>query len=73
MYDRVSELHPEFASLNAQEKFVYLLRYENREVAKYFEKLTTSVNTTYTNNVYFVMYCAIGNLLSLLNVMYVLI
>ncbi len=63
--------------LNAQEKFVYLLRYENREVAKCFEKLTTSVNTTYmttlnttyTNNVYFLMYCAIGNLLSLLNVM----
>ncbi len=36
-YDRVSELHPEFASLNVQEKFVYLLRYENR-VAKYLEK-----------------------------------
>ncbi len=26
LYDRVSELHPEFASVNAQEKFVYLLR-----------------------------------------------
>ena len=32
------ELHPEFASLNVQEKFVYLLRCENREVAKYLEK-----------------------------------
>ena len=35
----LSELHLEFASLNAQEKFVYPLRYENREVAKYLEKV----------------------------------
>ncbi len=38
LYNSVIELHPEFASLNVQEKFVYLLRYENREVAKYLEK-----------------------------------
>ena len=38
MYALVSELHPECASLNAQDKSVYLLRYENRETAKYLEK-----------------------------------
>ncbi len=38
LYDHVSELHPEFPSLNPQENFVYLTRYENREVAKYLEK-----------------------------------
>ena len=38
--DHVSELHPDFASLNAQEKFVYLLRYydKGRELAKNLEK-----------------------------------
>ncbi len=38
LYDGITELHLEFASLIAQEKFVYQLRYENREVATYLEK-----------------------------------